>query len=215
MAILLASRTDTLAALERALRERRIPFVVFGGIGFWQRQEIRDLVSLASWLADPGDELSLFVVLRSPLALLSDSEIVFVSQLGRGNLWRGLNVVSRQAIDCPMRAGPPTVRPARAGRSGRRVTAKPGPRSPPSARGGLQETVRRLGRWRDRADRLGHADLLQRALEESGAYSLYAVLPEGEQILANQRQFFEDIRAQEAGSALGLSRLAPIASASR
>ena len=36
----------------------------------------------------------------------------------------------------------------------------------------------------------------------------YAVLPEGEQILANLRQFFDRVRSLEADSALGLGRLA-------
>ena len=40
------------------------------------------------------------------------------------------------------------------------------------------------------------------------AYALYAVLPEGEQILANLRQFFDRVRTLEADSALGLGRLA-------
>jgi ATP-dependent helicase/nuclease subunit A len=208
MAILLPSRTDTLNALERALRERRIPFVVFGGIGFWQRQEIRDLVSLASWLADPGDELSLFVALRSPLAVLTDSEIFFLSQLGRGSLWRGLNVVSSSGEQLPDTSGQPSTsrRPEAPGLAA--ALQQTWNIFPSERRSALQETARRLRRWRDRTDRLSHADLLQRALEESGAYALYAVLPEGEQILANQRQFFEEIRAEEAASALGLSRLA-------
>ena len=101
MAVLLPSRSTTLSALESALRRRRIPFVIFGGIGFWQRQEIRDLVHLASWLADPGDELALFVILRSPLVQLNDSEIFFISQRGRGSLWRGLQVLARPDDSSP------------------------------------------------------------------------------------------------------------------
>ena len=72
----------------------------------------------------------------------------------------------------------------------------------------LHEIASRLQRWRERTDRMGHADLLQRALEESAAYALYAVLPEGEQVLANLRQFFDRVRTLEADSALGLGRLA-------
>ncbi len=209
MAILLPTRTETLSSLEKALRRRSIPFVVSGGIGFWQRQEIRDLVALASWLADPGDELSLFVILRSPIVLLSDSEIYFLSQLGRGSLWRGLqNVLSSTGDALPDRSGQAKLsrRPEPAGLdeallqtwqqfdSGRRVV--------------LREAAIRLGRWRERTDRMGHADLLQRPLEESGAYAHYAVLPEGEQILANLRQFFDIVRAEEARSAPGLGHLA-------
>ena len=208
MAVLLPSRTTTLSALESALRRRRIPFVVFGGIGFWQCQEIRDLVHLASWLADPGDELALFVILRSPLVQLNDSEIFFVSQKGRGSLWRGLQALAR-----PDDSGPdktmlhrPSRRPEPAGLT--QALELTWEQFAPERRASLQEASARLRRWRERTDRMGHTDLLQRALEESGAYALYAVLPEGEQILANLRQFFDRVRAEEARSALGLSRLA-------
>ena len=209
MAILLPTRTETLSSLEKALRRRGIPFVVSGGIGFWQRQEIRDLVALASWLADPGDELSLFVILRSPIVLLSDSEIFFLSQLGHGNLWRGLQIVVTSIGDAL------PERPSQA-----KLSRRPEPPGLDEAilqtwqqfdserRDALRESAIRLGRWRERTDRMGHADLLQRALEESGAYAFYAVLPEGEQILANMRQFFDIVRAEEARSALGLGRLA-------
>lgn len=208
MAILLPSRSETLSALESVLRRRQIPFVVFGGIGFWQRQEIRDLVHLASWLADPGDELSLFVVLRSPLAFMSDSEIFFLSSLGRGSLWRGMQTAAQADDSLPepvWRSGPsPRVDspglPEALEQTWRQFT--------PERRTALGEIAVALQRWRERADRMGHADLLQRALEESAAYALYAVLPEGEQILANLRQFFDRVRTLEADSALGLGRLA-------
>src|SRR5262249_16228993 len=81
MALLLPRRTVVLTELERELRRRDMPFVVTKGIGFWQRQEVRDVSSLASCLADSGDELALFGVLRGPLGHLNDTEILFLSQL--------------------------------------------------------------------------------------------------------------------------------------
>jgi ATP-dependent helicase/nuclease subunit A len=208
MAMLLPSRSNTLAALERVLRRRQIPFVVYGGIGFWQRQEVRDLVHLASWLADPGDTLSLFVVLRSPLAFLTDSEILFLSTLGRRNLWHGLRAVSQATDSLPKPGG--TSSGTQDSEQARVFDAleQTWQGFTPERRSAIQEIATRLERWRGRADRLGHADLLQRALEESAAYALYAVLPEGEQILANLRQFFDRVRTLDADAALGLGRLA-------
>src|SRR5260370_13490485 len=93
MAILLPSRDVVLGRLEKELARRRIPYVVTSGIGFWQRQEIRDVVSLASFLADAGNELALFAVLRGPMGQLSDKEILFLSQLGRGSIHRALRLI--------------------------------------------------------------------------------------------------------------------------
>ncbi len=208
MAVLLPSRSETLSALESALRRRRIPFVVFGGIGFWQRQEIRDLVHLASWLADPGDEMALFIVSRSPLVLLNDSEIFFISQLGRGSLWRGLQAAAQAGDSLPTTANkpPPSHRPETPGLSD--ALELSWQQFTPDRRQAIRNAATRLQRWRERTDRMGHADVLQRALEESGAYALYAFLPEGEQVLANLRQFFDRVRAEEGRGALGLGRLA-------
>src|SRR5262249_6326206 len=77
----------------------------------------------------------------------------------------------------------------------------------------LRRTAARLGNrppgsWRRRVDRMAHADLLQRCLEESGAYAIYAADAEGELMLANLARLFERIRAEEARSAPGLTRLA-------
>jgi ATP-dependent exoDNAse (exonuclease V) beta subunit len=72
----------------------------------------------------------------------------------------------------------------------------------------LRSVADRLSGWRQRVDRMAHSDLLQRCLEESGAYAIYAAAPDGELMLANLRRLFERIRAEEDRSAPGLSRLA-------
>src|SRR5262249_37949071 len=78
-------------------------------------------------------------------------------------------------------------------------------------RGRIRQTAGRLsggGSWRLRVDRLGHADLLQRALEESGAYVLYAAEAEGEMILANLARLFDLVREEEGQDSPGLACLA-------
>lgn len=213
MAILLPTRTITLGALEIALRRWRIPFVVTGGIGFWQRQEILDLVNLAQWLTDPGDELALFTILRSPLARLTDTEIFFLSCLGRGNLWRGLRWIGASN-------GTPPFDVKTSEKTGEELS-----RDEPSSqecealkatwqkfnqerREALGSMAGRLDVWLSGVDRLGHADLLRRALEESGAFAFYGVLPEGAQILANLRQFFDWVLLAEHDNALTMNQLA-------
>lgn len=219
MAVLLPSRTVVLIALERELRRRGVPFVVTKGIGFWQRQEIRDAVNLAAWLADPGDELTLFAVLRGPLGLLTDTEILFLSQFGANSLGRGLRLLPLLDDDVPVLE----VRP-----SGMEIARESHPladhweRLADDVRAALTEvwhafstevkdrlraTATRLAVWRRRVDRVAHADLLQGALEESGAFALYAAEVDGEVMLANLGRLFDIIRAEEARSAPGLARL--------
>lgn len=218
MAVLLPSRTTVLTQIEDEFRARGVPFVVTGGIGFWQRQEVIDVINLASFLADRGDELALFALLRSPLGQLTDTEILFLSQLGMGSLWRGLRYV--------MQAGE-ALNPDGPDRSDGSETnvwrAVHWSRLPDAVRLALQEfwapypgnqkeklrkTARLFDTWRRRVDRMAHADLLQRSLEESGAYALYAGGAEGPVMLANLERLFDHIRALEVRSAPDINRLA-------
>ncbi|HEV2948696.1 MAG TPA: UvrD-helicase domain-containing protein, partial [Gemmataceae bacterium] len=208
MAILLPSRDVVLGRLEKELARRRVPYVVTSGIGFWQRQEIRDVVSLACFLADSGDELALFALLRGPMGQLSDQEILFLSQLDRGSIHRGLRHFSDpQRIDLSSLAKNGETwsklsTPIQQALEGlwQGMTAMDRRR--------IRTSAVRLDSWRQRVDRMAHADLLQRCLEESGAYAIYAAEPDGELILANLGRLFDLIRAEEKRSVPGLGRLA-------
>src|SRR5262249_16489380 len=155
------------------------------GIGFWQRQEIRDVVSLATFLADGGDELALFALLRGPMGQLNDQEILFLSQFGRGSIHRGSHHFSSvEAIGLPSLAKADAAwsmlsAPVQQALDGfwQEMTTEDRHR--------VHSTVIKLNNWRQRVDRMAHADLLQRCLEESGAYAVYAAEQEGELILAN------------------------------
>ncbi len=74
IAILLRKRTQ-LASLELELRAHKIPYTVNGGLGFYQQQEIIDLITLLQFLLDPGDTLSFVGLLRSPYIALDDKTI--------------------------------------------------------------------------------------------------------------------------------------------
>lgn len=66
MAVLIASRTN-LTTLEMALKEYDIPYNVYGGLGFYQRQEVVDFLSLLQWINKPYEPLYMMAVLRGPL----------------------------------------------------------------------------------------------------------------------------------------------------
>ncbi len=62
-------------AYEYALRRREIPYYVVKGRGFFQCQEVRDVVSLLGAIADPRDEVALAAALRSPMFGVDDDTL--------------------------------------------------------------------------------------------------------------------------------------------
>ena len=60
---------------ENALRRREIPYYVVKGRGFFQCQEVIDVVSLLAAVLDPRDELALAAALRSPLFAIDDDTL--------------------------------------------------------------------------------------------------------------------------------------------
>lgn len=88
VAILFRTRTR-LKIFERALMEQGIPYFVVGGIGFYRKPEVVDLISFLRAVDDSDDRLSLAAALRSPLFGLSDDALLFLAQR-YGDLNRGL-----------------------------------------------------------------------------------------------------------------------------
>lgn len=78
IAILLRSRTP-LSDIENSLINNQIPYCVLGGIGFWDRQEVRDILALYKTVFFSDDKLSLFTVLRSPIFGFSDDLLLAFS----------------------------------------------------------------------------------------------------------------------------------------
>lgn len=87
IAILLRSRTF-LPALESACVRTGIPYVVSGGIGYFQTQDVLDYFNYLQFLLDPDDDIALAGVLRSPFYAVSDVELFEATISGRkGSLW--------------------------------------------------------------------------------------------------------------------------------
>ena len=74
VAILLPSRTG-IEYYERALAQRDIPYRHEGGRSFFDRQEVRELISCLKAIDDPTDRLSLVAALRSGAFGCSDEEL--------------------------------------------------------------------------------------------------------------------------------------------
>lgn len=77
-AILLRSRTH-LREIEKALVDHNVPYLLSGGIGFYQTQEVFDFLNYFKFLLNPEDDVSLVGVLRSPFFAVSDAELFEIS----------------------------------------------------------------------------------------------------------------------------------------
>ncbi|HEY3237451.1 MAG TPA: UvrD-helicase domain-containing protein, partial [Polyangiaceae bacterium] len=91
----LARRRATLALVELALEERKIPFVV-SGRALYATVEVRDLFSALRLAVDPLDRRALSVVARGTLGGLSDSTLAELSREDHGlrtpDQWRQVEI---------------------------------------------------------------------------------------------------------------------------
>tara|TARA_R110002096_G_scaffold16106_10_gene55009 strand:+ start:18912 stop:20921 length:2010 start_codon:yes stop_codon:yes gene_type:complete len=61
--------------LEHALRSEEIPYRVVGGMSFFDRREVKDIISYLSALANPKDDLSMLRVINNPPRGIGESAI--------------------------------------------------------------------------------------------------------------------------------------------
>ncbi|TMB47898.1 MAG: ATP-dependent helicase, partial [Chloroflexi bacterium] len=129
---------------EDELRRQGIPYVTSGGSGFFDRQEIKDVLALLRLTENPMDDGALVRILQGPIVRLPDSGMYRLASRRFGR--SGMRL--RDCFDEAMREGFPEMEP--------KVAAQ--------ARH-LVELTDRIGRLRDA---LTVADILNRLLEESG-----------------------------------------------
>jgi ATP-dependent helicase/nuclease subunit A len=75
-------KTAHMHLYEEALRRAGVPYCRAAGEGFYERQEIMDVLHLLKAVTDPWNEPALLAFLRSPMALLNDDEIVRLRRAG-------------------------------------------------------------------------------------------------------------------------------------
>ncbi|MBI5473450.1 MAG: UvrD-helicase domain-containing protein [Ignavibacteriae bacterium] len=87
VAILLRTRNG-LSDLEEAFIHHNIPYLVTGGVGYFQTQGIYDIANYFRFLLNPDDDVALTGVLRSPFFTVSDAELFEAAYERRSkNLW--------------------------------------------------------------------------------------------------------------------------------
>jgi DNA helicase II / ATP-dependent DNA helicase PcrA len=62
-------------AMEDALRKRDIPYRIYGGLSFYQRKEIKDVLSYLRLVINPKDEEALIRVINYPARGIGDSTV--------------------------------------------------------------------------------------------------------------------------------------------
>ena len=87
--------------LEEALRRRDIPYVVVGGVGFYARKEIKDLLAYLRLVANPRDDVALRRILNVPPRGIGGRATGRLEQLAaerRLALWEALEAVVDEAL---------------------------------------------------------------------------------------------------------------------
>lgn len=84
MAVLIPTRTH-LRRLEKALQQKQIPYEVHSGIGFYQRQEVTDFLTLLRWIHSPFEDFYVLALLRSPLFGLTINDFLVLKSLCEEN----------------------------------------------------------------------------------------------------------------------------------
>ena len=152
---------------EHELNLRGIPTYVYKGLGFFDADEIKDVVALIRYLADPSSSLRAAAFLRSRFVRLSDVALTRLAPDLAGAL---VAVASRPASDdagVPVDVGPP---PESGSQLNRGDTAAD---LPDEDRRVLEHVRPAVRRWLAAVDRVPPAELLDRILEETAyAYEL-------------------------------------------
>ena len=129
---------------EDELRRQGIPYLTSGGSGFFDRQEIKDVLGLLRLTENPMDDGAIVRVLQGPIVRVTDRELYRLAS--RRSERRGMRL--RDCFEESRREGFPELD----GRASQQASK-------------LIEITDRLGRMRDA---MTVADILNRLLEESG-----------------------------------------------
>lgn len=88
-------------ALEDALRNRGIPYRIFGGLRFYDRKEIKDIIAYLRVLHNPADEVSLKRIVNVPGRGIGDATIDRIESYARASgriLYDAMSVVDNDAM---------------------------------------------------------------------------------------------------------------------
>ena len=174
VAILFQSLTK-LPLYEDVFKARAIPFLTLSGRGYFDRQEVWDMLDLLRFLHNSADDLSLAAVLRSPIFAFSD-DLLFALRLMRPDVDEAAGPLSLwQALDA--------------------AVAKPAPGMTDADRPIVDHALKTLNSLLSLAGRVTISELLRRALTLTNYPAILTGLPDGDRRRGNVeklRQLAED-----------------------
>jgi ATP-dependent DNA helicase UvrD/PcrA len=88
--------------LEEAMRGADLPYVVVGGMRFFDRAEVKDLLAYLRVIANPADEVSLHRIVNVPSRGIGDTTLDRVRELGAKNhliYWDAMRAAISPALD--------------------------------------------------------------------------------------------------------------------
>lgn len=141
---------------ESALKDTQLPFVTVAGRGYYDRQEVWDVLNLLRALHTPSDDLSLAAALRSPMFALSDDALFALRSLLHADdqtpmrLFDALQWANEQPVYIPSADQRP-----------------------------VKDAWRIVSELRALAGRVTTADLLRAMLEKTGYLAILSGLPDG------------------------------------
>ncbi len=97
---------------EEALRRYGIPYLVVGGVGFYERKEVKDLLAYLRLVLTPGEPVALKRVLNVPPRGIGDRTVAEIDRLAaerRVSPWEALQAIVDEAL-LPARATQPLAR---------------------------------------------------------------------------------------------------------
>jgi len=107
-------RTNSLTrAIEEAFLESNIPYKVSGGMSFFQRKEIKDILSYLRIIANNNDDVNLLRIINTPRRGIGKTTIQTISELARRNntfLWDAMEKLCRSQAGLSAEALPPKIR---------------------------------------------------------------------------------------------------------
>jgi DNA helicase II / ATP-dependent DNA helicase PcrA len=89
-------------AFEEALRKLNIPYRIYGGLSFYQRKEIKDLLAYFRLAANPNDEESLKRIINYPKRGIGDTTVdsmVLAATSHSASLWQVINESDKYALN--------------------------------------------------------------------------------------------------------------------
>ncbi|MBU0473991.1 MAG: UvrD-helicase domain-containing protein [Bacteroidetes bacterium] len=96
---ILARKRKVFVELEKELQKLNIPYQIYGGKGFYQRQEIYDVYNYLSFLLNPKNDEALIAILRSPFFVRSDKSLFEISKLNGESFYEKLLLFSNTNVE--------------------------------------------------------------------------------------------------------------------